>query len=100
MEGVDRVSAASPPGSPLQTHDVPAEARLIHSILIWVAILVPIGAVVFALLIYMATDLAGAPEGGPVLMGAATGVLAGFFFGGWAGVVASSGAIERSEQGG
>jgi hypothetical protein len=79
--------------------DVDAERRLIRSVLLWVGILVPIGAAVFALLIYIATDLASAPEGGPILMGAATGVLAGLFFGVWAGVVVSSGQIERTERG-
>jgi len=80
------------------TRDVEAEHRLVHRIVVAVAILVPIGAAAFALLILAATSLAGAPEGGPILMGAATGVLAGFFFGVWAGVVASSRDIEHTED--
>jgi len=80
------------------TRDVLAERRLVHRVLIAVAVLVPVGAVAFALLMLGATSLAGAPEGGPIAMGAATGVLAGLFFGVWAGVVASSGDIEHTED--
>ncbi len=80
------------------TRDVLAERRLVHRVIVAVAILVPIGAVAFALLMMAATSLAGAPEGGPIAMGAATGVLVGFFFGVWAGVVASSGDIEHTED--
>ena len=61
------------------------------------AVLVPIGTAFFALLMFVATRIAGVPEGGPVAMGAATGVLAGLFFGTWAGVVVSARDIERTE---
>jgi hypothetical protein len=80
------------------TRDVRAERRLVHRVILAVAVLVPLGAVAFALMMLAATSMAGAPEGGPILMGAATGVLAGFFFGVWAGVVASSGDIEHTED--
>ena len=80
------------------TRDVLAERRLVHRVVVAVAILVPIGAVAFALLMLAATGLAGAPEGGPIAMGAATGVLVGLFFGVWAGVVASAGDIEHTED--
>jgi hypothetical protein len=83
-----------------EARDALAERRLVHSVAIWIAVLVPIGAVAFSLLILLATNLAGVPEGAPVLMGAGIGVLAGIFFGMWAGVVVSSGQIERTEQGG
>ena len=75
-----------------------AERRLVHRAVVAVAVLVPLGAVALALLMLLATSLAGAPEGGPIAMGAGTGVLVGFFFGVWAGVVASSGDIEHTED--
>ena len=80
------------------TRDVLAERRLVHRVLVAIAILVPIGAVTFALLMLAATSLAGAPEGGPIAMGAATGVLVGLFFGMWAGVVASARDIDHTDD--
>ena len=80
------------------TRDVLAERRLVHRVVVAVAILVPIGAAAFALLMLAASSLASVPEGGPIAMGVATGALAGFFFGVWAGVVASAGDIEHTED--
>jgi len=81
-----------------EARDLRAELRLVHRILVATAIFVPIGAVAFGLLVYVATRIAGAPAGGPVAMGVATGVLAGFFFGSWAGVVASTSDIDHTEE--
>ena len=66
-----------------------AERNLMHRILIWTAIGVPVGATFFGLLVFVAAQLSDVPAGAPVAMGAAVGVLAGVFFGMWTGIVAS-----------
>ena len=69
--------------------EVVAEQHLMRRILIATAIAVPIGAAVFALIVAGAMVIAGGPVVIPAAMGAGIGVLAGSFFGMWAGFVAS-----------
>jgi hypothetical protein len=71
------------------TPAVLAEQHLMRRILIATAIAVPIGAVVFALLVAGAMVIAGEPVLIAAAMGAGIGILAGSFFGMWAGFVAS-----------
>ena len=78
--------------------DTLAERRLVRRVLVWIGILVPIGAGFFALLIFIASRMGGVPSGAPVAMGAGIGVLSGVFFGMWAGVVASVSDIEHVEH--
>ena len=85
------------PVSRTEARDVLAERRMLHRTLIAVAILIPISAVIFGALVFIATRIAGVPSGAPTLMGAAIGVLSGVFFGMWAGVVASVNDIEHIE---
>jgi hypothetical protein len=66
-----------------------AEQHLVHRILVATAIAIPVGAVVLAALVGGATAIAGQPAALSALMGAGIGVLAGTFFGVWAGFVAS-----------
>ena len=88
-------ASAGPYLSPAELADLQAERRLVHRVVKWMAILMPIGAGFFALLIFAAVRMAGVAAGAPVAMGAGLGVLAGFFFGMWAGVVASVSEMER-----
>ncbi len=60
-----------------------AERSLMHRILVWTAIGVPVGATFFGLLVFVGARLAASPAGAPVAMGAVVGVLAGVFFGMW-----------------
>jgi uncharacterized membrane protein len=71
------------------TPEVLAEQHLMRRILIATAIAVPIGAAVFALLVAGAMVIAGQAVVVPAAMGAGIGILAGSFFGIWAGFVAS-----------
>lgn len=69
--------------------EVLAEQHLAHRILISTAIAMPIGAVFFAALVAIAMLIAGQPALIPAAMGAGIGILAGSFFGMWAGFVSS-----------
>ena len=75
--------------SSADTPEVLAEQHLMRRILIATAIAVPIGAAVFALLVAGAMVIAGLAVVVPAAMGAGIGILAGSFFGMWAGFVAS-----------
>ena len=77
--------ATLPPAAPEEL----AEQHLMHRILVATAIAVPVGAVVLAALVGGATAISGQPAALSALMGAGIGVLAGVFFGVWAGFVAS-----------
>ena len=81
-----------------ELRDIEVERRLVRRIIIWVGALVPIGAGLFAALMYLATWMAGTGTAAATLMGAGTGALAGIFFGTWAGVVASVNEIENTED--
>jgi hypothetical protein len=71
------------------TPEVLAEQHLMRRILTATAIAMPVGAAVFALLVAGAMVVARQPVVIPAAMGAGIGVLAGSFFGMWAGFVAS-----------
>jgi hypothetical protein len=60
-----------------------------HRILVSIAIAVPLGALVLGALVALGMTLAGESPWISTLMGAGIGVLAGLFFGVWAGFVAS-----------
>jgi hypothetical protein len=86
--GADRVDAPA----------VLAEQHLMRRIVIATAIAVPIGALVFALLVAGAMVIAGEPVLVAAAMGAGIGVLAGSFFGLWAGFVASVSELDAVEH--
>lgn len=65
------------PADSIQVPEVLAERHLAHRILVATAIAVPVGAVVFALLVAGAMVIAGQPATIPAAMGAGIGVLAG-----------------------
>jgi len=75
-----------------------AERHLVRRMIIGMAILIPIGAVFFAFLVGVAVWSTGTAIAGPVAMGAGAGVLAGIFFGTWAGFVASVNEFEDLEH--
>ena len=75
-----------------------AERHLVRRMIIGMAILIPIGAVLFAFLVGIAVWGTGTAIAGPVAMGAGAGVLAGIFFGTWAGFVASVNEFEDLEH--
>src|SRR4029078_4170378 len=75
-----------------------AERHLVRRMIIGMAILIPIGAVFFAFLVGVAVWSTGTAIAGPVAMGAGGGVLAGIFFGTWAGFVASVNEFEDLEH--
>jgi hypothetical protein len=78
--------------------EVLAEQHLLRRIVIATAIAVPIGALVFALLVAGAMVIAGEPVLVAAAMGAGIGVLAGSFFGMWAGFVASVSELDAVEH--
>jgi len=78
--------------------DLLGEQHLVRRMIIGSAILVPVGAAFFALLVGIAVWGTGTAIAGPVAMGAGTGVLAGLFFGAWAGFVASVREFEDLEH--
>lgn len=92
------VSSPTRASLPPENADLLAERHLVHRMIVGVAILAPVGAVFFALLVGVAVWSAGTAIAGPVAMGAGSGVLAGAFFGTWAGVVASVGEFEDLEH--
>ena len=85
MTGSKSTATALPPAAPEEL----AEQHLMHRILVATAIAIPVGAIVLAALVGGATAIAGQPAALSALMGAGIGVLAGVFFGVWAGFVAS-----------
>jgi hypothetical protein len=76
-----------------------AEAHLLHRILVSMAIAIPICVVVFVGLLDAAMALAGDSVLVPSAMGAGIGVLAGAFFGVWAGFVGSVHELDREDLG-
>jgi hypothetical protein len=76
-----------------------AEAHLLHRILVSMAIAIPICVVVFVGLLDAAMALAGHSVLVPTAMGAGIGVLAGVFFGMWAGFVGSVHELDREDLG-
>jgi hypothetical protein len=78
--------------------DLLAERHLVRRMMIGSAIMVPFGAAFFALLVGIAVWGTGTAIAGPVAMGAGAGVLAGIFFGTWAGFVASVREFEDLEH--
>jgi hypothetical protein len=81
------------PPRPRAVHDdapeLVAEQHLVRRILLATAIATPVGAVIFAALVGVAMMIVGEPILVPAAMGAGVGILAGSFFGMWAGLVAS-----------
>jgi hypothetical protein len=77
--------ASRPATTSPDTPETLAEHNLMRRILI----AMPVGAAVFALLVAGAMVIARQPVVIPAAMGAGIGVLAGSFFGMWAGFVAS-----------
>jgi hypothetical protein len=78
--------------------DLLAERHLVRRMIIGTAILVPVGAALFALLVGIAIWSTGTAIAGGVAMGAGIGALAGLFFGTWAGFVASVHEFEDLER--
>jgi hypothetical protein len=74
-----------------------AEQHLMRRILIATAIAVPVGALFFFGLVAAAMVIAGQPVLVASAMGAGIGVLAGAFFGMWAGFVASVSELDRAD---
>lgn len=76
-----------------------AEAHLAHRILVATGVAVPIAVLFFAGLLASAMALAGQSTLVPAAMGAGIGVLAGVFFGMWAGFVASVPELDHEDLG-
>jgi hypothetical protein len=76
-----------------------AEAHLAHRILVSMAIAIPICILFFVGLLDVAMSFAGDSVLVPSAMGAGIGVLAGAFFGVWAGFVGSVAELDRSDLG-
>lgn len=83
---------------PLESADHAAERHLVRRMIIGVAIMVPAGAALLALVVGLAVVSTGAPIAGPIAIGAGTGVLAGIFWGMWLGFVASASEFEELER--
>lgn len=64
-----------------------AEHDLVRSIVIGIAVAVPVCVALFMAAIGFDVSYESAPLGGPLAMAAAVGTLAGLFFGAWAGFV-------------
>jgi hypothetical protein len=76
-----------------------AEAHLVHRILVSMVIAIPICAVVFVGLLDAAMALDGDSLLVPSALGVGVGVLAGVFFGMWAGFVGSVHELDREDLG-
>jgi hypothetical protein len=72
-----------------------AEAHLLHRVFVAMAVAVPVCILVFAGLLSAAMALSGNGALIPAAMGAGIGVLAGVFFGIWAGFVGSVHELDR-----
>lgn len=76
-----------------------AEDHLLHRVLVAMIIAIPICVVVFVALLDVAMAFAGDSVLVPSAMGAGIGVLAGVFFGMWAGFVGSVKELDRVDLG-
>ncbi len=86
------------PAQPTETADHVAERHLVRRMIMWSALLMPAGALFFGTLVALAVVPTGTAIAGPIAMGAGTGLLAGLFFGTWAGFVASVSEFEDLEH--
>ena len=76
-----------------------AEDHLLHRVLVAIVIAVPICVLVFVGLLDLAMAISGGPVLVPTAMGAGIGVLAGIFFGMWAGFVGSVQELDGTDLG-
>ena len=74
------------------------EHRMVHAVLVGMAIGVAVCVMLWGLVVLAALAGSGEPLLGPLLMGAAVGVFAGIFFGGWAGTLYGSHLLEVHER--
>ncbi|HEX6312779.1 MAG TPA: hypothetical protein VF152_14280 [Acidimicrobiia bacterium] len=75
-----------------------AEHTMLRGVVIGTTVGMVLGALVWAALVAVALAGGGYALAGPVWMGAAVGVFAGAFLGGWAGIVATTATLERAEH--
>jgi hypothetical protein len=76
-----------------------AEDHLLHRVAVAMVIAIPICVVVFVGLLDVAMAISGSSVLVPTAMGAGIGVLAGVFFGMWAGFVGSVRELDRVDLG-
>ena len=76
-----------------------AEDHLLHRVLVAMLVSIPICVLVFVGLLDLAMAISGEPVLVPSAMGAGIGVLAGVFFGMWAGFVGSVNELDRVDLG-
>ena len=74
------------------------EHQLMRHIVVDIAIAVPIAIAVAVGMIALAMSIDGDPLGTPILMAVAFGVLAGVFFGTWAGFVSTAHTFEDLDR--
>jgi amino acid transporter len=99
---------AEEPLSTALTHAEPTDARLeetrraehdlVRSIVIGIAVAVPICVALFMAAIGFDVSYESAALGGPLAMAAAVGTLAGLFFGSWAGFVFKSHTFDELDR--
>ncbi len=75
-----------------------AEVNLVRCVAIGMGIGALVGAALWTLIVVVALAGSGAPLGPMLAVGAACGVLAGVFLGGWAGTLVGSGMLEDAEH--
>ena len=92
-EGTDAAAATTDLSETLAT-----EHLLIRHIVVDIAIAVPIAIAVVVGMIALAMSIDGAALGTPILMAVAFGVLAGVFFGTWAGFVSTAHTFEDLDR--
>lgn len=88
---------AAPPAV-VDERQVRAERVFWHRAIVGSVVGMFVGAGLWVLLVSLALVGAGWPLRGPLLMAVAVGVFAGSFLGGWAGVMAGCGVLERAEH--
>jgi hypothetical protein len=92
-DGTDAAEAVTDLSETLDT-----EHQLMHRIVLDIAIAVPIAVAVAVAMIALALSIDGAALEAPILMAVAFGVLAGVFFGAWAGFVSTAHAFEDLDR--
>jgi hypothetical protein len=74
------------------------ERQLVRRIFVAVAVAIPVSILFWMGVLWLSVGLSGATVAGALVMGAAVGVLAGIFWGAWAGFAFFSHVLDEEER--
>jgi hypothetical protein len=103
-EGSPGAGLTSVPSGPLGevetrvANALDTEPALLHHIVVDIAIAIPVAIAVVVGMVALAVSIDGAALESPILMAVAIGVLAGIFFGTWAGFVSTAHEFEQLDR--